>query len=253
MLMDLKKISQQKDYTHTFNDNHFKILGTEFAPHNIIKTVIVHFNKEKFLYTLVTRQSKDQRFRGIEQITSTVFQSTPYRNQVQNLHVVSVNSVEQLLEVFKLFPLFQKLNLGFNLSSKDSKLPVKVPKFQYLTIHSKIPENLAKEIKGLKQLRCLGCFDSPLIRNNGNTLKTLAIHQPFENMVNFDFQIKSQLNVLKVFDGNDLRCSNFLKNQQKLTDCILSCSTLDVTEEEKLEFEKRNCDLKNLNFKIKFK
>lgn len=250
--MDLQRISHKSEYTQAFDNNHFKLLGKDLAPHNIIKTVIVHFNKEKFLYTLVTRHSKDQRFKGIEQITSAVFNGKPYRNQVQNLHVVCANSVEHVLEVFKMFPLFQKLNLGFDSNLTDSKGPVKVPKFQFLTIHSRIPEKFAKEIKGLKQLRCLGCFDVPLIQNNGNTLKVLAIHQPFENLVNFDFQIKSQLNVLKVFDGNELRCSNFLKNQQKMTDCILSCCTLDVTEGEKLDFEKRNGDLKNLDLKIKF-
>lgn len=252
MLMDLEKISHQSNYTQVFEVNHFKILGKDLAPHNIVKTVIVHFNKDQFLYTLVTRHSKDQRFKGTEQIKSTVFQGKPYRNQVQNLHIVSANSVAQASEVFKLFPLFQKLNLGFNSKLTDSKLSVKVPKFQYLTIHSRIPENFTNEIKGLKQLRCLGCFDAPLIQNNGNTLKDLAIYQPFENLVNLDFQIKSQLNVLKVIDGNELRCSNFLKNQQKMTECILSSCTLDFTEAEKLDFQKRNCDLKNFDFKIKF-
>lgn len=252
MLTDLENVYKQSEYTQTFESNHFKIVGKDLAPRNIIKTVIVHLKKDKFLYTLVTRHSKDQRCKGIDQITKTVFQGTPYRNQVQSLYIISANSVEQVTQVFKIFPLVQKLNLGFNSNLKDTKESVRVPKFQYLTIHSRIPEALAKEIKGLKQLRCLGCFDIPLIKNNGHTLKDLAIYQPFENLVNLDFQIKSQLNIFKVIDGNELICSHFLKNQQKMTECTVSCCTLDITEEEKHEIETRNCDLKNFNLKIKF-
>lgn len=252
MLTDLEKVYKQSGYTQTYESNFFKIVGKDLAPRNIIKSVIVHLNKDQFLYTLVTRHSKDQRCKGIEQINNTVFQCNPYRNQVQNLFIVNASSVEQVARVFKLFPLVQKLNLGFNSKITDTKEPVKVPKIQYLTIHSRIPELLTKEIKGLKQLKCLGCVDVSLIKTNGNTLKDLAIYQPFENLINLDFQIKSQLSAFKVIDGNELHCSSFLKNQQKMTDCIVSCCTLDITEEEKTEFEKRNCDLKNFNFKIKF-
>lgn len=251
MLKELEKISHQKDYTETFKCNHFKILGKDLAPHNIIKTVIVHFEAQKHLYTVVTRHSKDQRFKGTDQIAGTVLKGNPYKNQVQNLHIVTAQNVGQVQEVFKMFPLFQKLNIGF-LEKVKCEGSFKIPKFQYLTIHSKIPELLAKEIKGLKQLRCLGCVDVNLIQGNGNTLKDLSIHQPNENIVKLDFQIKSQLNIFKVFDGNELECSKFLENQQKLVNLFVSSCTLDLTKEKRLEIEKRNCDLKSCSFKIKF-
>ncbi|KAL5278492.1 hypothetical protein ACFFRR_003242 [Megaselia abdita] len=248
----LSNFLNQKDYKQGSGNNHFKIVSKDLEPHNIIKTVIVHFSEERFLYTVVTRHSKDQRFKGIEQISSVVSEGKPYRNQVQNLHVVCAKSVKQTLEVFKLFPLFQKLNIGFDAVASDSNVSVRIPKIQYLTINSRIPENLAKAIKGLKQLRFFGCFDASIIQNNGNTLRDLTIHQPVEDLVNLDFQIKSQLNILQVLDGNELRCSNFLKNQQMMTDCILRSCSLDVTKEETLDLKRRNNDLTNLSLKIKF-